>query len=45
MLVAFDGHQYNPGRGLTQSDPAVMPGVMQPGRLSQAQTAQPQNKN
>lgn len=23
-----------------QSDPAIMPGVMQPGRLSQAQTAQ-----
>ena len=29
----------------SQSDPAIMPGVMQPGRLSQAQTAQPHNKN
>jgi hypothetical protein len=27
-----------------QSDPAIMPGVMQPGRLSQAQTAQTQIK-
>jgi len=27
-----------------QSDPAIMPGVMQPGRLSQAQTAQTHNK-